>query len=61
MSNNSKRIQVNFTPEQYELIQKLKGELGGSDADVIRNIVINWLTEKSFISTSIKNKISKNK
>ncbi|MDR0911982.1 MAG: CopG family transcriptional regulator [Methanobrevibacter sp.] len=57
MSKENKRIQVNFTPEQYELIQKLKGELGGSDADVVRNIVINWLTEKSFISTTLKEKI----
>jgi hypothetical protein len=57
MSKENKRIQVNFTQEQYNLIQKLKGELGGSDADVVRTIVINWLTEKSFISTTLKEKI----
>lgn len=57
MSNEIKRVQVNFTKEQYELLQKLKGELGNSDSDVVRNIVIAWLTEKSFISTQLKTKI----
>lgn len=52
-----KRIQVNFTKEQYELIQKLKGELGNSDAEVVKNITMAWLTEKSFISTTLKQKI----
>ena len=50
----SKRIQVNFTDEQYDLLQKLKGELGSSDSDVVKNITIAWLTEKSFISTTLK-------
>ena len=31
-----KRIQVNFTKEQYELLQKLKGELGNSDSEVVK-------------------------
>ena len=53
----SKRIQVNFTDEQYELLQKLKGELGTSDSDVVKNITMAWLTEKSFISTTLKTKI----
>ncbi len=52
-----KRIQVAFTAEQYNLLQKLKGELGSSDAEVVRNIVLTWLTEKSFISTALKAKI----
>ena len=53
----SKRIQVNFSDEQYELLQKLKGELGNSDSDVVKNITISWLIEKSFISTTLKTKI----
>ena len=52
-----KRIQVTFTKEQWALIEKLKGELGLSDSEVVRNIVLNWLIEKSFISTSLKNKL----
>ncbi|MHA1506716.1 MAG: CopG family transcriptional regulator [Candidatus Asgardarchaeia archaeon] len=53
------RVQVLFTKEQYEIIQKLKGEMGLTDSEVIRNIVLNWLMEKSFISASLKSKLSK--
>ncbi len=52
-----KRIQVSFTKEQYELLQKLKGELGNSDSEVVKNITIAWLIEKSLISTALKEKI----
>ena len=54
-----KRIQVSFTIEQYQLIRKLSGELGNSDSEIIRNIVIAWLSEKSFLSTYTKNRIFK--
>ncbi len=57
MSNDNKRIQVGFTKEQYDLLQKLKGELGSSDSDVVRNIVLSWLIEKSFISSELKIKL----
>ncbi len=50
----TKRVQVSFTERQWELIEKLKGELGEGDADVVRNIVIAWLSEKSFISSTVK-------
>ena len=53
----SKRIQVVFTQEQYDLLQKLKGEMGSSDSEVVRNIVLNWLMEKSFIPTTVKPKL----
>ena len=62
MSNNkhTKRVQVSFTEKQWELIQNLQGELGNSDSDIVRSIVISWLTEKSFISTSVKKRIGEN-
>lgn len=50
----TKRVQVSFTEKQWELLEKFKGELGESDADIVRNIVISWLTEKSFISSIVK-------
>jgi len=50
----SKRVQVTFTSKQWLLLEKFRGELGESDADIIRNIVISWLSEKSFISSTIK-------
>lgn len=50
----TKRVQVSFTEKQWELLEKFKGELGESDADIVRSIVISWLSEKSFISSTIK-------
>lgn len=54
----SKKLQVSFSDRQVELLQTLKGELGETDADVVRNIVLAWLAEKSFISTIIKRRIT---
>lgn len=54
--NMSKRVQVTFTESQWELIEKLRGEFGDKDADIIRYIVLSWLSEKSFISSAAKNK-----
>jgi len=54
-----KRIQVTFTKEQWELIKKLKGEMGITDSEIVRNIVLGWLMEKSFISTTLKSKLFK--
>ena len=56
-----KRIQVRFTVEQWKLIEKLKGEMGVTDSEVIRNIVMAWLVEKSFISSTLESKLFKNK
>ena len=50
----AKRVQVSFTEKQWELLEKFKGELGESDADIVRNIAIAWLSEKSFISSTVK-------
>lgn len=48
------KIQVSFTEQQYELIRRLKGHMGASYADVVRNIVIAWTSEKSIMSDEIK-------
>jgi len=50
------RVQVTFTQEQWRLIEKLRGELGKDNAEIVRNIVLAWLSEKSLISTIVKNK-----
>jgi hypothetical protein len=59
--SDGKRVQVAFTKEQWELISSLKGNLGNSDSEIIRNITIAWLAEKSIISTVIKNSLNKPK
>lgn len=56
-----KRVQVAFTQSQWDLVENFRGEFGEGDADIVRNIVLAWLAEKSFISTVAKNKIQNNK
>ena len=51
-----KRVMVSFTESQWGLIEKFRGELGNGDADIVRNLVLAWLAEKSFISDTVKNK-----
>ena len=58
--NAKKRVQVVFTPGQWELISQLRGEFGEGDADIIRNIVLAWLSEKSLISTTVKHRMGNN-
>jgi len=55
-----KRVQIVFTPGQWELISQLRGEFGDGDADIIRNIVLAWLAEKSLISTTVKQRMGIN-
>lgn len=52
-----KRVQVTFTEEQWELIEEFKGVLGQMDAEIVRNIVLAWLSEKSLVSTKVKRKM----
>jgi len=59
--SKSKRVQVMFTEKQWDLIARLRGEMGDGDADIVRNIVISWLSEKSLISTQIKSNIIERK
>jgi len=58
--NDKKRVQVVFTPGQWELISQLRGEFGEGDADIVRNIVLAWLAEKSLISTTVKHRMGNN-
>ncbi|VVB65704.1 Modification methylase MthTI [Candidatus Gugararchaeum adminiculabundum] len=45
----AKKIQVVFTDEQWDVIDTLRGRMGESDADLVRNIAIAWMSEKSMI------------
>lgn len=49
--NNEKlksKIPITFNSKQLKLIEDYKGILGNTKAEIIRNIVINWLLEKKF-------------
>jgi len=40
------KIPVTFSSEQIEKIEKYKGILGNTKAEIIRNIVIYWILDK---------------
>ncbi|KXA96408.1 CopG family transcriptional regulator [candidate division MSBL1 archaeon SCGC-AAA259I14] len=56
-TKGTKKVQVTFTNEQWDLIKNLKGSFGDNNADVVRTIVLAWLAEKSFISEVVKEKM----
>jgi len=43
-----KRIMVTLDDEQYKILQGLKG-FGSKDAEILRNVVIAYLSEKSYL------------
>jgi len=45
-----KRIMVTLDDDKYEILQKLKG-YGTKDAEKIRNILIAFLSEKSYLKS----------
>ena len=55
--NITKRVQVSFTWGQWELIKLFRATMGDTDADMVRNIVLAWLAEKSVITSDVKQKI----
>ena len=55
--HKGKRVQVSFTREQWRIIERFKETLGATDADLVRNIVLAWLAEKSIIATDVKRKM----
>lgn len=57
----AKKIQVSFSDKQIELLANFKGEMGETNAEIVRSIVISWLAEKSFISTIAKKRLLDNK
>jgi len=50
-----KRITVNLPDELWDIIESnLKGKLGNRDGEIIKNIVIAWLSEKSYLKKEKK-------
>lgn len=49
-----RRVQVTFTEEQWSLIERFRGIIGREDAEIVRNIVLAWLAEKSIIAEEVK-------
>ena len=45
-----KKVLVSIPEGTYKLIQELKGKFGESDSEIIRTIVISFLSEKGYLS-----------
>lgn len=40
------KIPITFNSDQLDLIEKYTGVMGNTKAEIIRNIVINWLLDR---------------
>ncbi len=40
------KVPVTFNQQQIQLIEKFMGIMGNTKAEIIRNIVINWLLQQ---------------
>lgn len=57
-----KTILVSFPKGVFDMILRLKGEMGESNSEVVRNIVIAYLSEQGFFSKmSIRGIASQNR
>jgi len=52
----AKKIQVTFSDGQWKVMERLKGTIGDTDSEIVRNIVIAYLSEKSYIKEEALNK-----
>jgi|SaaInlStandDraft_4_1057021.scaffolds.fasta_scaffold149685_2 hypothetical protein len=56
--NGNKRVRINLSvnEQQAKLFDSLIGEMGNDRTDVVKNIVIAWLSEKNIIPNIIREK-----
>jgi len=49
-----KKVLVSIPEGIYDLVQELKGKFGESDSEIIRTILISFLSEKGYLSKEDK-------
>lgn len=49
---DSKKVQVVFPLKQWEIVSSLNEIMGGTDSEIVRNIVISWLSEKGYMNAN---------
>jgi len=52
----TKTVKVTLTKSQLKIIDDCTGPLGNSQSEIIRSIVVAWLSEKSILTNEIKSK-----
>ncbi len=45
-----KRVVINFTGKQWRIIEKFRGVFGHRDSEIVRHIIIAYLSEKNLLS-----------
>lgn len=45
-SDGKEKVPITFNKQQIELINQFMGIMGNTKAEIIRNIVINWLLQQ---------------
>ena len=56
-SGPRRRVQVSLSPEQLRILEAFRGEMGQNYSEIVRNIALAWLAEKSFVSDAAKRKL----
>jgi hypothetical protein len=46
-----KKILVSLPKGVFDIVQGMKGQIGDSDSEVVRNIVISYLSEQGYFNT----------
>jgi hypothetical protein len=54
MGKASNQVNVKLTDEQKQIVEDLVGIMGGTDAEVLRSILLAWLSDKSILTDVIK-------
>ena len=50
-------INIKLTLQQKNILKSLVGEMGGTEAEVMRNIFTSWLSEKGIMTEIIKRRL----
>ncbi len=50
----TKRIMITLTDAQYEMLKRFKGIMGNKDAEIVKNIVLAYWSEKSYIKDNLE-------
>ena len=49
---------VDFTDEQWRIIDGLRGVFGNKDSEIVKYIVMSYLSEKGFVKREMENKFT---
>jgi hypothetical protein len=44
----------NFTDEQWSILEKFRGIYGNSNSEIVKYVVMNYLSEKTFVKQEIE-------